>query len=197
MPEDKIPTVSRFLGRAFFADPLAAYMFQNPEVRKVLLPLHFETLLRYGYLAEKAWTTQDLAGVIVCQPPGRTTMDLEAMKSSGMLDEADRVGKDEFGRFTAVTRYMEPLRARDAGPKHWYVMALGVDPEKQGLGAGRALLAHVARLADSARVPCYLETAEPRNVDFYQKNGYGIAAEGIEPKSGMRFWTFRRRPTPG
>ncbi len=170
LPEDRILAVSRFLGMAFHTDPLAAYMFQNPETRKVLLPLHFEALLRYSYLAEKVWTTRDLAGVIACQPPGRTSLDHEAMRLAGMLDEADRLGREELGRFNAVMEHMEPLRVRDAGPRHWYVMALGIDPLKQGHGAGRELLAHVARLGDSDGVPCYLETAEPRNVAFYQKN---------------------------
>ena len=43
------------------------------------------------------------------------------------------------------------------GP-HWYLMVIGTDPSKQGQGLGSALMEVVTSQADSAGVPCYLET---------------------------------------
>jgi GNAT superfamily N-acetyltransferase len=75
---------------------------------------------------------------------------------------------------------------------HWYLPLLGVDPALQGRGAGSALLKVVLDRADSARLPAYLWTAKARNVSFYQRRGFEVLTEGVEPDSGIRFWTMRR-----
>jgi ribosomal protein S18 acetylase RimI-like enzyme len=196
LKEEQIKRASEMLARAFQEDPLGVYMLPDPEERRRLSPHHFGAVVRYGFLAEKVWAAGDLDGVVVCQPPGRVEFDEGAVKESGLLDEAEVVGEEAFGRFTKVMDAMEPLRRRDAGPRHWYVMVLGVDPSKHGQGVGSALLAHVAALADRDRVPCYLETAGPQNVRFYQGNGYRVVVEGVEPTSRMRYWTLRREPAP-
>jgi hypothetical protein len=46
--------------------------------------------------------------------------------------------------------------------------------------------------ADAEGLPCYLKTAQPGNVPFYQKLGFGVIADTVEPRSGLRLWTFRR-----
>jgi GNAT superfamily N-acetyltransferase len=71
-------------------------------------------------------------------------------------------------------------------------MVVGVIPPRQGQGFGRALLRPVLDRADAEGLPCYLETAQPGNVAFYQKLGFDIIADMVEPRSGLRLWTFRR-----
>jgi hypothetical protein len=48
--------------------------------------------------------------------------------------------------------------------------------------------------ADAESLPCYLETAQPDNVAFYEHLGFRRLREAVEPESGMRLWTFRRDP---
>jgi hypothetical protein len=48
--------------------------------------------------------------------------------------------------------------------------------------------------ADAAGLPCYLETAQPDNVAFYEYLGFARLVEAVEPRSGLRLWTFRRDP---
>ena len=171
-------------------------MFPDPGKRAKLLPIHFEAIVRYGFLAEKVWTTTGDEGVIVCQPPGHLEMDSESMVKAGMMKVSARIGRGAAERFENVVKHMEPLRLRDAGAKHWYVMVIGVDPSKRGLGIGSTLLKHVSSLADLEVVPTYLETGQPENVLFYQKTGFKVVIEGIEPTSGLRFWTLKREPRP-
>jgi GNAT superfamily N-acetyltransferase len=71
-------------------------------------------------------------------------------------------------------------------------MVVGVIPARHGQGFGRALLRPVIDRADAEGLPCYLETAQPGNVPFYQKLGFGVIADMVEPRSGLRLWTFRR-----
>jgi hypothetical protein len=54
--------------------------------------------------------------------------------------------------------------------------------------------------ADADGLPCYLETAQPDNVAFYEHLGFRRVVEVVGPQSGLRLWTFRRAPrtpTPG
>jgi hypothetical protein len=48
--------------------------------------------------------------------------------------------------------------------------------------------------ADTAGQPCYLETAQPENVGFYERLGFRQVVDMVEPQSGLRLWTFRRDP---
>ena len=73
-------------------------------------------------------------------------------------------------------------------------MVVGVAPEEQGKGIGRALLQPSIKRADTAGQPCYLETAQPANVGFYDRLGFRRVVDMVEPQSGLRLWTFRRDP---
>jgi hypothetical protein len=48
--------------------------------------------------------------------------------------------------------------------------------------------------ADAEGLPCYLDTFQPRNVPLYQKHGFEITIEEVEPNSGVRGWGFLREP---
>ncbi|MBI3840350.1 MAG: GNAT family N-acetyltransferase [Thaumarchaeota archaeon] len=96
-----------------------------------------------------------------------------------------------------MTSYAEQFRKRDAGGDHWYVMVVGVDPAKSGRGLGSRLLARMFEEAERDKTPCYLETAQPRNVPFYKKNGFDLLLEDVDPVNKVRFWTFRRDPGTG
>ena len=90
---------------------------------------------------------------------------------------------------------IDPYHHRDVPPAHWYVMVVGVAPEKQGKGIGRALLQPIIERADTAGQPCYLETAQPANVGLYERLGFRRVVDMVEPQSGLRLWTFRRDPS--
>ena len=48
--------------------------------------------------------------------------------------------------------------------------------------------------ANAAGQQCYLETANPANITFYEHLGFKRIAEPVAEPSGIRFWTFRRDP---
>ena len=98
------------------------------------------------------------------------------------------------GRFFSALAAIDPYHHRDVPPAHWYVMVVGVAPEEQGKGIGRALLQPIIKRADTAGQPCYLETAQPANVGFYERLGFRRVVDMVEPQSGLRLWTFRRDP---
>ena len=103
------------------------------------------------------------------------------------------IGSDAFQRLISVTDYIEPYH-REAPARHWYLLVVGVDKSLQGRGLGSALLQPILDQADAEAMPCYLETFQPKNLPFYERHGFHVLREGVEPASALRFWTLLRDP---
>jgi predicted N-acetyltransferase YhbS len=71
---------------------------------------------------------------------------------------------------------------------------IGVDPARQGLGLGTALIEHGLGVARDQRLPAFLETANPRNVAYYERFGFRVVEDGHVPGGGSRFWFMRFDP---
>lgn len=193
LSESQIEDAGRALALAFQSDPLQTYALPDSRVRAARSPAHFAALLRYGHLFGEVFTTRGApVGAAVCLPPDGWEVTPERAARAGLDQLPALMGADAVKRFDHVLAFLEPFHRRDAPSKHWYVMVVGVIPARRGQGFGRALLRPVLDRADAEGLPCYLETAQPENVAFYQKLGFGVIADMVEPRSGLRLWTFRR-----
>lgn len=189
---DETAQASRVLARAFQGDPLQSYVFPDPGERSALSPAHFEPLIRYGLLAGEVWATDPLNGVAVWWPPAHSDVDNAKLTDAGFFALPETIGPEPFRRFCAVLDFLEPFHRTDMPDPHWYAMVIGVDSHAQGRGIGSLLISPVLSRADQDGVPCYLETCQPANVRFYQKHGFQVIRSGIEPGSGLPYWTFKR-----
>ncbi|HEY6546941.1 MAG TPA: GNAT family N-acetyltransferase, partial [Vicinamibacteria bacterium] len=43
-------------------------------------------------------------------------------------------------------------------------------------------------------LPASLETLNERNLSFYRRHGFEVAAEGQVPEGGPPYWVLRREP---
>ena len=75
---------------------------------------------------------------------------------------------------------------------HWYLWVLGVAPESQHKGIGRALLEPILERAEADHVACYLETQTEGNVAFYRACGFEVLEERREPVCDLPIWCMRR-----
>jgi GNAT superfamily N-acetyltransferase len=195
LKESDVDAGSRVLARAFQDDPLQSYVFPDAAERAALSPVHFAPLIRYGLLAGEVWTTVDeVRGVAVWWPPAHREMNADALERSGFNKLPVAIGETAFGRFMGVMDYTDVIHYRDMPRPHWYAMVIGDDPLLQSRGVGSGLLQETCRQADFDGSPCYLETYQPTNVPFYQKNGFELVIHGVEPTSGLKYWTFKREP---
>ena len=180
------------LSRAFHDDPLQQYVFPDPEVRKKLSPVHFRPVIEYGLRFGRVWTTVGTPnGAAVCLPPGSTNVTEERAAAAGLDKLPLHIGREAAGRFFSVLEFLDPFHTEDLPEPHWYVMIVGVEPDAQGQGLGRKILGPMLESARQTRHPCYLETAQPANVPFYQKLGFKLVRSLTEPGSGLDLWTFR------
>ena len=196
--EQDLPLAAEALARAFHDDPLQCYVFPDPAERASRSAAHFLPLLRYGLQFGEVLTTDGPpAGAAVWLGPSAWEITPERAAASGLDGLPETLGAAAAERFFSALAAVEPHHYRDVPPDHWYVMVVGVSPEAQGKGLGRALLQPMIDRAEEEGLPCYLETAQPRNVEFYKRLGFQPLVETVEPQSGLRLWTFRRDPGAG
>jgi len=195
LPESQIQRAGEAMARAFFFDPLTVYMFPDTEQRARLLPLHFTPFIRYVHLYGEVFATSgDPDGVAVWLRPGELELRPEGIKLVGLDKAAELIGEEAVQRFLTMEKHIEQYHKQDVAARHWFLPLLAVDTPLQGKGIGGALLRPMLERADVEGLPAYLWTVQPRNPPFYRRHGFVVATEGVEPKSGLRFWTMRRDP---
>ncbi|MGQ0732176.1 MAG: GNAT family N-acetyltransferase [Acidobacteriota bacterium] len=188
----RLPEAADALARAFLADPLMAHAMPDQAVRVARTPTFFAAHLRYGLLFGEVWTTAEVpVGAAIWLPPGGWEVTPERAEASG-LDLGALLGEEAAARFLQVMGVVEPFHRSDVPADHWYLMILGVAPEAQRRGLGRALVEPVMSRADAAGQSCYVETEQPANVPFYTHLGFRVVRELLDADSGLRLWTFRR-----
>ena len=189
--DSRLSEIAEALAQAFQDDPLQSYTFPDPEERRRLSPAHFTAILRYGQLAGHVLAgAEEGSGAIVALPPGAGTPEMA--EAAGLTRLPETIGAEAAGRFGRMIEYAEALHHRDMPDPHWYVMVLGVAPAFQGQGYARSLMQPLFDRADLEGLPCYLETTQPKNVGLYERFGFRVLVDEIEPESGLRVWTFRR-----
>jgi ribosomal protein S18 acetylase RimI-like enzyme len=108
-----------------------------------------------------------------------------------MLIEAPGMLAAGPGTVVRALRGQAALHAGHPGEPHAFVSMLGVHPDNQRVGAGRALLGRMLAEADAREVPVYLDTANPDNLPYYSSFGFELTGEADLPR-GATIWYLLR-----
>lgn len=100
------------------------------------------------------------------------------MARVGMAAMPFKAGISGTMRFFKAMSVTEELHKAVDGP-HWYLMAIGTRPDLQGTGLGSALVELGTAQADTARIPCYLETGTESNIALYRKRGFEVTGQKV------------------
>jgi GNAT superfamily N-acetyltransferase len=159
------------LARAFEDDPPFVWMLPDGRTRRARNRRFFDTLVRTEALAhggvEVACAGDVIVGAAVWYPPGQWTAAMSLRTALGYLRAFGR----RIGRASALSTAM--ARTHPHQP-HWYLYAIGVDPARQGSGAGAALLRSRLARCDQAGQPAYLESSKLANVPLYEHFGFAV-----------------------
>ncbi len=79
--------------------------------------------------------------------------------------------------------------------RHYFLMALGVRPQSQGEGQGRALVTPMLARADEEGVGCFLFTARRANALWYGRFGFEVTAEYRPTRTWPTVWEMWRPPS--
>jgi GNAT superfamily N-acetyltransferase len=161
---------------AFSTDPLARWCWPDPGVYLEHFPAIVTAFGGRAFAAGTAYVVQGGAGAALWLPPG-IEPDNAAM---GALFEVSTPAR----RQGDLATLMENMAGYHPKEPHWYLPLIGVDPSRQSDGHGSALMGHALAACDRDRRIAYLESANPRNVPFYQRLGFerlGTIQSGSAP----------------
>jgi GNAT superfamily N-acetyltransferase len=170
---DDIVPLAKVLADAFNHDPVFERLLPNQRTRLQGLQRYFRIELHAVGLARgSVWTTDDLAGAAISNGPGMWRMPPRALALHGPA--FSRAFRLRLPRAATLLARVESRHVR--GPHHYFA-AIGVSPERQGHGLGRALMTPTLELCDLAGLPTYLEASSERNAALYQRLGFHVVGE--------------------
>ncbi len=113
-----------------------------------------------------AWIPPDLALV--------GPADLERARDILTRHAGDERAEDALATILAA-------RGHAMEAPHWTLQYLGVRSSATGRGLGAAAVAPTLAAIDRDRLPCGLTSSNPRNLPFYERLGFTVAAEVQSP----------------
>lgn len=177
--------------------PTFRHLFPDPRRRARALEPFFAATVRdaipFGS-ALAVWHGSLVAATAVWLAPGR--FPWSAGRKLAATAGLTRVLAADWRAFPAFIRCGANVERAHPAEPHWYLEVLSVRPEHQRQGLGSRLVTPVLARADRDRVPCYLETADPANVEFYQRFGFEVVDPALDVIPGGPTLTTMRRPTP-
>ena len=193
----KIAEASRSLAAAFFDDPTSRFLLPREQSRGRWLRLIHQASLRHLLPEGHVHTIEGdgVSGVIGLVSPGRYPLPTVRFLRH-IIPIVLRLPTGGFspGRAVRALHAQGMIERLHLKETHWYVALLGVRPERQGEGLGRALLDPALARADRDRLPTYLETSNERNLTFYGRFGFEVMQEVSIPGGGPPVWTMLRQP---
>ncbi len=202
---------SQVLSRAFFNDPMMLYYLPDPGVRLRVLPVFMRFMTRYCLAHGEVWTTPGLDGLACWLGPGQTGLSAWGLVWAGIgvvplraawnfLRQPQTDGSSPLSvrqlirRVSQAEGRLDEIHQQIVPGRHWYLMTLGVDSDRQGQGIGSRLIAPQLERARLAGLPCYLETGTELDVAFYIKNGFQVAHQEVIQPGNLNMWAMVRWP---
>jgi GNAT superfamily N-acetyltransferase len=190
----QIKPAAAVLARAFYQDPFFTFVIPDGSRRVKILPWLFERMLRYGLRYGRVLGTPSLEGVAIWLGPENPSLRLPGALWSGLFLLPFKLGCQGLLRSLRLEACAGRLHKTCLTSRHWYLVAMGVEPSLQGQGLGAALLAPILAQADRDALACYLETNNQTNLPFYQRNGFTVVGHAQAIPSGPYTWGMLRKP---
>jgi GNAT superfamily N-acetyltransferase len=167
------------LTAAFYDDPLTEFLFplQKSRLRRLSIAIEFVLGLS-PHKSHFGSEEQECVGVIGASPPGHYPVPfLNSLPLIAKLLFKLLFSGVPFRVMDQCLRIFSQIEKVHLREPHWYVQILGVHPNHQGKGIGGKLLRPVLQKADEDGVAVYLESSNPKNLDFYRKHGFEVMEE--------------------
>lgn len=196
LSRDQVPAAGAVLARAFHDDPIWTALWPDEARRRVQLLRMFTALTRTTVVGGgDAVASADRDAVALWMPPGRDLRVMAQVRSGFALALfMARLSRRERSALFQTLAMFEKRRAVLVAGPHWYLLAIGVEPERHGQGLGTRLVRYGLDRADRDAAPAYLETETEGNVLFYEGLGFSVVETHQAPVLDVPIWLMARRP---
>jgi ribosomal protein S18 acetylase RimI-like enzyme len=161
---------------AFSTDPVARWMYDDPDQYLSHIPRLFRALATSSFATGAAERTTDGLGIAIWLPPGVHGDDgpLEAVIAATIVG----------GKRAEVAAIFEQTEHYRPAEPHWYLSLIGVEALYRNKGCGAGLLGHGLHRCDREHLPAYLWSSNPLNISLYKRHGFetvGTIQRGSSP----------------
>jgi GNAT superfamily N-acetyltransferase len=184
---DDVGPAAEMLGRAFRDDPLTLHLLADETTRARKLPLLFRLLFKLGLPHGACDVTSGYESAAIWRPPGKWNIPIWQYVVNGP-QFLGLFGSDAI-RVMTIMDQIEKVHPREP---HWYLQAIGTDPDKQGKGYGGVSMRHQLAFADEQGLPAYLESSKEKNIPIYASFGFEVTGE-IRIKNGPVMFPMWRK----
>lgn len=193
---DEIDQAATMLARAFIGRPFPSLLADDEARRVDASRWTFAALARYGLEYGEVVTTDELDAVAIWWAPEYVELTDGRAALIGLADAPSVLGEAAWARIEAYDAVASEIHHQSISEPHWYLCLIGVAPEAQGRGLASQLLTQMFERLDREQLPAYLDTNVSENVEFYQRRGFVVTAEAVDPASGILIRGMRRDPRP-
>lgn len=151
---------------AFAADPPMRWVLPNPQQYLTYAPKLVRLFCGKTFEEQSAFAVDDYMGVALWLRPG-VEPDEEGLNE--LLQQA--VPEEHL---QDVSDFFDELDEHHPKEPVWHLAMIGVDPARQGMGLGSALLEHSLAEVDREAKPAYLEASTERSRDLYARHGFEV-----------------------
>jgi hypothetical protein len=194
LAEGQVAASGAVLARAFADDPLFTHSLSDPFERERLMPPLMAAWTRYGLLFGVVDVTAGpVEASAIWLPPDAVVRTPERRERAGLTAVIDAFSNGARARLDELVHCLDQAREAAEPIPHWYLLFIGVDPARQGLGLG-SLLLRAGRRPGRGRVPAgHLGAAERAALPAVRLRD---RRRGGRPRRGPHFWFMRREPHP-
>jgi ribosomal protein S18 acetylase RimI-like enzyme len=182
-------SISETRGRAFFDDPMICFILDDEKTRAAKMPRLFKLMFKLGVPYGACDVTDGFEAVALWRPPGKWHMAFHQYLTNGP-EFLSLFGVRGALRAMSIMDYIEKHHPKEP---HYYLQVLGTDPAKQGKGFGGVVMRRHLAVADTARMPCYLESSKETNIPIYQSFGFEVTGEIVVPGGGPTLYPMWRK----
>jgi ribosomal protein S18 acetylase RimI-like enzyme len=184
---DDVGRLAKTLADAFYDDPVFGWLMPDEERRRERLRRFYGIELRHvGLTRGRTWTSEGLTGAAISAPPGAWRVPPRVALAQGAL----------FGvRLARAAILLPAIEWRHVREPHYYFPHIGVAPDAQGRGLGRALMGPTLERCDREGLAAYLEASSERSATLYERLGFRVTRE-LRVAGSPPLRLMLRRPAP-
>ena len=193
LDKSHVKPAADMLTRAFWNYPVSTYAYSDELLREKRLPYFFQHILyyciRYG---EVYGISSSIEGIAAWLPSDHFQMTALKLLRSVPLSVFFHMGHEGGMQMKSFSDHIDGVHRRMAPFRHWFLQVLGIDPPHQGKGYASALVRPLLARLDHEKLPCYLETIDPRDVTIYEHFGFQVVDASNVPGIGLTSWAMLR-----
>ena len=188
-----VETAAGVLARAFFDDPLCAYMLPLRRTRRRTLTTFFRIAGEVNIRGQRAFGAgHPLHGVAYWQQPDQPELSISIKAIGKLLPLLFTFYPIGYLRARAVIQRIDSLHKSYAAGPHYYLDNLGVLASARGQGVSSGLIRPFLNMADQQRVVAYTDTVTQSNVALYEHFGFRCVEASQVAGTGITVWAMRR-----